>query len=106
MMLEAHPTWSEGASAMRLTLDRLPDEVSQQLIANMTGGLEMPQAVTARILEASEGNPLFVEQLVSMLIDRGLSGSVCRALDRGRGSRPARGATEHPCAPVGATRRA
>ena len=71
-MLDTHPTWSEGPDATRLSLGRLPDEVSRRLIANMTGGLEMPPAVTARILEASEGNPLFVEQLVSMLIDRGL----------------------------------
>ncbi len=71
-MLDEHPGWSDGPAAMRLALGRLPDEVSQRIIANMTGGLQMPPAVTARILEAAEGNPLFVEQLVSMLIDRGL----------------------------------
>jgi class 3 adenylate cyclase/tetratricopeptide (TPR) repeat protein len=72
IMLSEHPGWGEGPDALRLVLGRLPDEVSQRLIANMTGGLEMPAAVTAKVVEAAEGNPLFVEQLVSMLIDRRL----------------------------------
>ena len=71
LMLEARPTWSEGESATRLMLARLPDEASAQLIANMTGGLEMPAPLNRTILRAAEGNPLFVEQLVSMLMDEG-----------------------------------
>jgi class 3 adenylate cyclase/tetratricopeptide (TPR) repeat protein len=70
-MLEAQPDWSDGPSATRLSLTRLPDEASAQLIENMTGGLEMPDRIRATIVRAAEGNPLFVEQLVSMLIERG-----------------------------------
>jgi ATP/maltotriose-dependent transcriptional regulator MalT len=71
-MLDAHPEWSEGPSATRIVLDRLPDEASAQLLDNMTGGLEVPSRVRTNVLRAAEGNPLFVEQLVSMLTDRGL----------------------------------
>lgn len=70
-ILDTRPGWSEGPSADCLELDRLPDEISAQLIANMTGGLAMPPRVNAMIVEAAEGNPLFVEQLTSMLIDGG-----------------------------------
>ncbi len=71
-IVDSHPDWAAGPSSARIALDRLPDEASAQLLANMTGGLEMPSRVRARVLEAAEGNPLFVEQLVSMLTDRGL----------------------------------
>jgi class 3 adenylate cyclase/tetratricopeptide (TPR) repeat protein len=70
-LLEAHPDWSTGPSAARLSLNRLPDEASGRLIENMTGGLEMPAEIRRSILRAAEGNPLFVEQLVSMLMERG-----------------------------------
>ena len=71
LMLESRPQWSDGPSADRLFLDRLPDDASARLIENMTGGLEVPPTLTTTILRAAEGNPLFVEQLVSMLIERG-----------------------------------
>ena len=71
-MLDAHPEWGTGPSSTLVMLDRLPDDASAQLLANMTGGLEIPEKVRARVLRAAEGNPLFVEQLVSMLTDRGL----------------------------------
>lgn len=71
LMLDAHPEWSQGSAAVRLALDRLPDEASAQVIRNMTGGLPLPGGITSTVLRAAEGNPLFVEQLVSMLIDEG-----------------------------------
>ncbi len=88
LMLDPHPDWSDGPNAMRLLLGRLPDGASTQLIANMTGGLQMPAAVEAKVVAAAEGNPLFVEQLVSMLIDEGAlvraggTWSATRDLDR------------------------
>ncbi|MGH2446603.1 MAG: ATP-binding protein [Candidatus Limnocylindria bacterium] len=70
-MVDAHPEWSEGPYAGRLLLDRLPDEACAIVISNTTGGAQVPAAIRDRILRAAEGNPLFVEQVVSMLIDSG-----------------------------------
>jgi class 3 adenylate cyclase/tetratricopeptide (TPR) repeat protein len=71
-VLDGRPAWSEGEAATRLPLSRLPDAYAGALIANMTGGLELPASVRDRIVAAAEGNPLFVEQLVTMLLERGM----------------------------------
>jgi class 3 adenylate cyclase/tetratricopeptide (TPR) repeat protein len=68
-MLERLPEWSEGPRANRLLLERLPDEAAAEVIGNLLGGVELPAQIRQTIIRAAEGNPLFVEQLVSMLID-------------------------------------
>ena len=42
------------------------------MIEHVLGTVAVPDAVRGRIVEAAEGNPLFVEQLVSMLVDERL----------------------------------
>ena len=71
-MLEANPGWSAGERSSHLELDRLPDGVAGRVLANLLDGVELPEEVQGVILRAAEGNPLFVEQLVSMLIDSGV----------------------------------
>jgi class 3 adenylate cyclase/tetratricopeptide (TPR) repeat protein len=68
-MLERLPEWSDGGRANRLLLERLPDEAAAEVIGNLLGGVELPAEIKKTIIRAAEGNPLFVEQLVSMLID-------------------------------------
>jgi predicted ATPase/class 3 adenylate cyclase len=68
-MLERQPEWSDGGRADRLLLERLPDEAAAEVIGNLLGGVELPAQIKHTIIRAAEGNPLFVEQLVSMLID-------------------------------------
>jgi predicted ATPase len=70
-MLEMHPSWSDGPGARRLTLDRLPDAATERVIENLLDGVRLPDAVRDIVVRSAEGNPLFVEQLVSMLIERG-----------------------------------
>jgi class 3 adenylate cyclase/tetratricopeptide (TPR) repeat protein len=70
-LLEEHPQWAERAAATRLVLRPLSDEASTQVVANLLGSAGLPAAVVARIIGAAEGNPLFVEQMLSMLIDSG-----------------------------------
>ncbi|MGZ4128933.1 MAG: ATP-binding protein [Actinomycetota bacterium] len=72
-LLERRPTWGGGKmNASSILLEPLRAEESAQLMANLLGGLALPPAVETRISEAAEGNPLFVEEMVSMLIDDGL----------------------------------
>ena len=72
-LLEIRPTWREGdQNATRLLLAPLSDEASEQLITNLLGAPELADDVRTRISEVAEGNPLFVEEMVAMLVDEGL----------------------------------
>jgi tetratricopeptide (TPR) repeat protein len=69
-LLETRPGWGGGKrNASTILLEPLNEAESEELIANILGGPGLPVAVRLRIADASEGNPLFVEQLVAMLID-------------------------------------
>src|SRR5213078_4439840 len=52
-------------------LEPLSPAETTTVVENLLGTVEIPAAVRSRIAEASEGNPLFAEQLLSMLIDSG-----------------------------------
>ena len=41
------------------------------IVANILGTADLPSALLNRITQASEGNPLFVEQMLAMLVDSG-----------------------------------
>ena len=62
-------TWEQ---LEHLALAPLSADASAQIIDNLLGGADIAADALARIVEAAEGNPLFVEQLLSMMIDGGL----------------------------------
>jgi class 3 adenylate cyclase/tetratricopeptide (TPR) repeat protein len=68
-LLEERPQWGERAGATRLVLRPLNDAASAQVVTNLLGSAGLSDDVIARIVAAAEGNPLFVEQMLSMLID-------------------------------------
>ena len=70
-LLEERPQWGQQPGASCIVLHPLSDDASAQVVANLLGGTGMPQDVLRRIVDTAEGNPLYVEQLLSMLIDRG-----------------------------------
>ena len=53
-------------------LEPLSGDECAVLIRNLVGGAGLATEVEARIADAAEGNPLFVEEMLSMLIDDGL----------------------------------
>ncbi|HSW25086.1 MAG TPA: hypothetical protein VLJ62_20165, partial [Burkholderiaceae bacterium] len=69
--LEERGQWGEQTGASRIDLQPLGDAAAAQVVANLLGGSGLPQDVLTRIVDTAEGNPLYVEQLLSMLIDRG-----------------------------------
>jgi class 3 adenylate cyclase/tetratricopeptide (TPR) repeat protein len=69
---DARPGWGGQSGATTLLLEPLSDQESDRLIAGLLGRSDTPEFVKARVLEAAEGNPLFVEQTIAMLIDDGL----------------------------------
>jgi class 3 adenylate cyclase/tetratricopeptide (TPR) repeat protein len=72
-LLEIQPGWGGGRrNATTIFLESLSDPESEKLIYNLLGETAISAEVSARIRDAAAGNPLFVEEMVSMLIDEGL----------------------------------
>jgi len=72
-LLDDRPVWGGGKfNAATILLERLSDADCGELIANLLRRAALPDEARVRILEAAEGTPLFVEEMLSMLIDDGL----------------------------------
>jgi class 3 adenylate cyclase/tetratricopeptide (TPR) repeat protein len=72
-LLEVRPGWGGGKlNATAILLEPLGAEDSSALVDNLLGRADIPVAARVRILSAAEGNPLFVEEMLGMLIDDGL----------------------------------
>jgi class 3 adenylate cyclase/tetratricopeptide (TPR) repeat protein len=54
-----------------LRLEDLSRDKGLELIGNLLGGLPVDPVVAGRIAESAGGNPLFVEELIAMLVDDG-----------------------------------
>jgi class 3 adenylate cyclase/tetratricopeptide (TPR) repeat protein len=71
-LLEARPGWSSGvAEAATVRLEPLSEDESERLIENLLGPAPLDEEIRARIRGAAEGNPLFVEEILRMLVDDG-----------------------------------
>ena len=71
-LLDARRGWGgDKFNATSVLLEPLGAEESGHLLANLLGSAHLPAEASARITEAAEGNPLFVEELLAMLIDEG-----------------------------------
>jgi class 3 adenylate cyclase len=65
---DSRPAWGGGKlNATALLLPTLDDAATAALL----GKHDLPDVVQRRIVEAAGGNPLFIEQLVAMLVDEG-----------------------------------
>jgi predicted ATPase len=72
-LLDVRPGWSGGKlNATSILLEPLPAAESSELIANLLSRAAVPRALETRIADATEGNPLFAEELLAELIDDGL----------------------------------
>ena len=71
-LLEVRPQWGGGKlAATSVQLEPLTADESDELLAGLLGEAELEPDVRRRIAEAADGNPLFVEELLGMLIDDG-----------------------------------
>jgi class 3 adenylate cyclase/tetratricopeptide (TPR) repeat protein len=66
---ERHGEWLGAHDPDTIRLEPLSETESGQIVGELLGALD--ESVRARITEVSEGNPLYVEQIVSMLIETG-----------------------------------
>jgi tetratricopeptide (TPR) repeat protein len=70
--LEDRPAWGGGKlNATSLLLGPLAEEDAGALLDNLLEA-ELPREVKQRIVDAAEGNPLYVEEMLAMLIDDGV----------------------------------
>ena len=70
--LDTRSDWGGGKlNATTLLLQPLDAKASTELIGNLLGGSGLPLEASERITDAAGGNPLFVEQMLSMMIDDG-----------------------------------
>jgi predicted ATPase/DNA-binding SARP family transcriptional activator len=66
-LFESRPRWAGGLrNATSLSLEPLFPEESGCLLDALLGGTALPAAARGRIMEAAEGNPLFLEQLLAL----------------------------------------
>jgi predicted ATPase/class 3 adenylate cyclase len=81
-LLEARPSWG-GLEAGVATLHLAPftQDESRRLIVNLLGASPLDPRDSGRIVDAAEGNPLFVEEMLRMLEDDGM---LVRSDDRWR----------------------
>jgi class 3 adenylate cyclase/tetratricopeptide (TPR) repeat protein len=71
-LLDLRPAWGGGKlNASSLLLESLSPDESGILVEQLLEQLELDELVRARIVEAAEGNPLFVEEMVAMVRDDG-----------------------------------
>ncbi len=75
---ERRPGWGGSANALSLSLERLDDEQTQELLRNANPALAADQA--AAVIAAAEGNPLFAEHLAALVGDHDLTAGVPRSL--------------------------
>jgi class 3 adenylate cyclase len=66
-LAERHPEWTEAHADDTISLTALTDEEAGAVVRELLGALDA--SVRTRIAEAAEGNPLYLEQIVSMLVE-------------------------------------
>ena len=72
-LLDERPGWGGGKlNSTTAFLEPLDADESERLIAELLGESELGADVPARIVEGAEGNPLFIEEMLLMLIEDGL----------------------------------
>jgi predicted ATPase/class 3 adenylate cyclase len=71
-LLESHPAWGDRPGASRLVLRPLSGADTERIVDQLLGRAGLPPQVRERVAQAADGNPLFAEQMVSMLVERGV----------------------------------
>lgn len=72
-LVDVRPGWrSVQAKATTVRLEELAGEDCALLVRRLLGDGELDERATARIVDRAGGNPLFVEELVTMLLEQGL----------------------------------
>jgi tetratricopeptide (TPR) repeat protein len=66
-----HPTWVMRSHVAHVTLDRLQPRLVQEMIGLMPGAHKLPAPMRQHIATATDGVPLFIEEVTKMLLEMG-----------------------------------
>jgi predicted ATPase len=69
---EFRPPWTPRSHLTQLALGRLPRSQVETMVQQLTDGKSLPTVVLAQVVAKTDGVPLFVEELVKMILESGL----------------------------------
>ena len=69
---EFEPPWAGLPNVSTLTLGRLDRNDVESIVARVTGGRVPPPEVMQQIVDKTDGNPLFVEELTKAVLETGI----------------------------------
>jgi class 3 adenylate cyclase/tetratricopeptide (TPR) repeat protein len=70
-LLDIRPAWENLPGSRVVSLEALGADDAARVAENLLGEATLDPEVRVRIVDAAEGNPLFVEQMLSMMVDEG-----------------------------------
>ena len=71
-LFEQRPTWGGGvANAVTISLEPLTDEEGARIVREIVGEGQLAEPLATALAATAGGNPLFLEEYVSMLLDDG-----------------------------------
>src|SRR5215467_11602392 len=69
---EFTPPWAGRSHVTLLSLNRLPPRHRTEMITHVTGGKSLPKEIATRIMDRTDGIPLFIEELTKAVIESGV----------------------------------
>jgi predicted ATPase len=69
---EFRPPWATRSHVTQVTLGRLGCPQAEAMLTSLTGGKALPADVVEQVLAKTDGVPLFIEELVKMILESGL----------------------------------
>ena len=81
---EFEPPWTGESQVTSLRLSRLGRRESSTLIERVAGGKALPVEILDRVIERTDGIPLFIEELTKSLLEGGLARGGGRSICSGR----------------------
>jgi predicted ATPase len=69
---EFYPPWIIRSHLTQITLSRLGSRQVEQMVAHLTHGKAFPSEVLQQVIDKTDGVPLFVEELIKMVLESGL----------------------------------
>jgi class 3 adenylate cyclase/tetratricopeptide (TPR) repeat protein len=78
---EYAPGWLDGPNVTKLPLEPLPTGDIRHLVQARLGVEALPEALARILVEKAEGNPLFAEEIITFLTERGALQTIAGKLD-------------------------
>jgi serine/threonine protein kinase/tetratricopeptide (TPR) repeat protein len=65
------PSWAEGERFHLYSLERLPPQLTAELVRQAASGRELPEGTVEQLVAKTDGVPLFVEEMTRMVLEKG-----------------------------------